>query len=201
MSSRPLIRPWMSSRSSGVTNVDSRRWPMSWLISSPRCSVWRISAARDSGSSYVRSIASSWRAPARTFSASSTNRSKNRSSRGMRRRRTGSSGLGATVGSAGGRLGQRRACTGYRAHRACAMLANVDWVVIAFIGGQAILLAIAIGIILDRGRQLDAIREQTAAEATSDDLSVRVRRLQERLTASEFELDQQVRNASYLADL
>ena len=77
----------------------------------------------------------------------------------------------------------------------------MDWPVVAFIGGQAILLAIAIGIILDRGRQLDAIREQTADGATSDDLSVRVRRLQERLTASEFELDQQVRNASYLADL
>jgi two-component system phosphate regulon sensor histidine kinase PhoR len=66
---------------------------------------------------------------------------------------------------------------------------------------MAILLAIAFGIILDRGRQLDAIREQTASGATSEDLSVRVRRLQERLTASEFELDQQVRNASYLADL
>jgi two-component system, OmpR family, phosphate regulon sensor histidine kinase PhoR len=81
------------------------------------------------------------------------------------------------------------------------MLAGVDWPVVAFIGGQAILLAIAIGIVLDRGRQLDAIRDQTAADATSDDLAIRVRRLQERLTASEFELDQQVRNASYLADL
>ena len=81
------------------------------------------------------------------------------------------------------------------------MLAGVDWPVVAFIGGLVILLSIAIGIILDRGRQLDAIREQTADGATSDDLSVRIRRLQERLTASEFELDQQVRNASYLADL
>ena len=72
---------------------------------------------------------------------------------------------------------------------------------IAFIGGEAILLAIAIGVILDRGRQLDAIRDLTAQEATTDDVAARVRRLQERLTASEFELDQQVRNASYLADL
>jgi two-component system phosphate regulon sensor histidine kinase PhoR len=77
----------------------------------------------------------------------------------------------------------------------------VDWAVVAFIAGQAILLAIAIGMILDRGRQLDAIRDQTADDATSDDLAVRVRRLQERLAASEFELNQQVRNASYLADL
>jgi two-component system phosphate regulon sensor histidine kinase PhoR len=77
----------------------------------------------------------------------------------------------------------------------------VDWAVAAFIAGLAILLAIALGIILDRNRQLDAIREQTAGEATSDDLAIRVRRIQQRLTASEFELDQQVRNASYLADL
>jgi len=70
-----------------------------------------------------------------------------------------------------------------------------------FIGGEAILLAIAIGIILDRGRQLDAIRDLTAPDAATDDVAARVRRLQERLAASEFELDQQVRNASYLADL
>ena len=38
----------MSSRSNGVTNVASSRWPISWLISSPRCSVARISAARAS---------------------------------------------------------------------------------------------------------------------------------------------------------
>jgi PAS domain-containing protein len=77
----------------------------------------------------------------------------------------------------------------------------VDWAVVLFIGGEAILLAIAIGIILDRGRQLDAIRDLTAQDAATDDVAARVRRLQERLAASEFELDQQVRNASYLADL
>ena len=78
---------------------------------------------------------------------------------------------------------------------------GVDWAVVVFIGGEAILLAIAIGVILDRGRQLDAIRDLTAPEATTHDAAARVRRLQERLTASEFELDQQVRNASFLADL
>ena len=77
----------------------------------------------------------------------------------------------------------------------------MDWVVVVFIGGEAILLAIAIGVILDRGRQLDAIRDLTAQGATTPDVAARVRRLQERLTASEFELDQQVRNASFLADL
>jgi PAS domain-containing protein len=78
---------------------------------------------------------------------------------------------------------------------------DVDWAVVLFIGGEAILLAIAVGIILDRGRQLDAIRDLTAQDAATDDVAARVRRLQERLAASEFELDQQVRNASYLADL
>jgi two-component system phosphate regulon sensor histidine kinase PhoR len=77
----------------------------------------------------------------------------------------------------------------------------VDWAVIVFIGGEAILLAIAFGMILDRGRQLDAIRDLTAQDDATDDVAARVRRLQERLAASEFELDQQVRNASYLADL
>jgi two-component system phosphate regulon sensor histidine kinase PhoR len=77
----------------------------------------------------------------------------------------------------------------------------VDWAVLTFIGVLAVLLAIAVGLFFDRQRQLEAIRDLTSGEATSDDLAVRVRRLQERVTASEFELDQQVRNASYLADL
>ena len=42
-SSRALISAWMSSRSNGVTNVDSSRRPISWLSSSPRCSASRIS--------------------------------------------------------------------------------------------------------------------------------------------------------------
>ena len=77
----------------------------------------------------------------------------------------------------------------------------MDWAVVAFIAGLAILLAIAIGIVFDRNRQLDAIRVPHGGRGPTDDLAVRVRRLQERLTKSEFELDQQVRNASYLADL
>ncbi|MFL5750270.1 MAG: sensor histidine kinase [Chloroflexota bacterium] len=77
----------------------------------------------------------------------------------------------------------------------------MDWAVVAFIAGLAILLAIAVGLFLDRDRRLDAIRALTADGATSDDVGVRVRRLQERLRASEFDLDQQGRNTSYLADL
>src|SRR5215211_2058265 len=77
----------------------------------------------------------------------------------------------------------------------------MDWAVIAFVAAQAILLAIAVGVIFARGRELDAIRDLIAEDGSSVDLATRVRRIQERLTASEFELDQQVRNASYLADL
>jgi two-component system phosphate regulon sensor histidine kinase PhoR len=77
----------------------------------------------------------------------------------------------------------------------------MDWVVVTFIAGQAILLAIAIAVILARGREIESVRELTEADEAADDLGSRVRRIQERLTASEFELDQQVRNASYLADL
>jgi two-component system, OmpR family, phosphate regulon sensor histidine kinase PhoR len=77
----------------------------------------------------------------------------------------------------------------------------VDWPVVVFIGAQAILLAIAIGVALARGREIETVRELTGRDEVGDDLAARVRHLQERLTASEFELDQQTRNASYLADL
>jgi len=77
----------------------------------------------------------------------------------------------------------------------------VDWIVVAFIAAQAILLALAIGLALGRGRDLEAIRDLTAQSDLGGDLPARVRQLRERLAASEFELDQQVRNASYLADL
>jgi two-component system, OmpR family, phosphate regulon sensor histidine kinase PhoR len=77
----------------------------------------------------------------------------------------------------------------------------VDWLVITFIAVQAILLALAIGVALGRGRDLDAIRDLTSESELGGDLPARVRQLRERLAASEFELDQQVRNASYLADL
>jgi two-component system phosphate regulon sensor histidine kinase PhoR len=77
----------------------------------------------------------------------------------------------------------------------------VDWIVVTFIAAQAILLALAIGVALGRGRDLEAIRELTSEADLDGDLPARIRHLRERLAASEFELDQQVRNASYLADL
>ena len=78
---------------------------------------------------------------------------------------------------------------------------TVDWTVVAFIGALAIFLAIATALVLARGRELQTIRTLTDKGDAGDDLAARVRRLQERLTASEFELDQQARNASFLADL
>jgi len=111
----------------------------------------------------------------------------------------------------------------------------MDWIFVAFVGLLAIALAIAVGVALDRQRQLDAARASLTRGAATDelgesgvggnaaetragggavapladplgddpeaDLPTLARRLRERLAASEFELDQQVRNASYLADL
>jgi two-component system, OmpR family, phosphate regulon sensor histidine kinase PhoR len=79
---------------------------------------------------------------------------------------------------------------------------SVDWPVVAFIAALAILLAIAVGLILARDRQLETIRELLGNDVEAvDDLGGAVRSLRDRLTASEFELDQQTRNAAYLADL
>ena len=85
----------------------------------------------------------------------------------------------------------------------------MDWIFVGFVGLLAIALAVAIGIAIDRDRQLEAARDALvrgippeADEASPDvDLPTGVRRLRDRLEASEFELDQQVRNASYLADV
>jgi two-component system phosphate regulon sensor histidine kinase PhoR len=90
----------------------------------------------------------------------------------------------------------------------------MDWIFIVFVGALAIALAIAVGIALDRQQTLDATRAAIVRGMVTPDASARqpidddgsdvarlVRRLRDRLDASEFELDQQVRNASYLADL
>ena len=57
----------------------------------------------------------------------------------------------------------------------------MDWPVVAFIGAMAILLAIAIWLGLQRGRELETIRELTDHDDAGKDLATRVRRLQERL--------------------
>ena len=78
----------------------------------------------------------------------------------------------------------------------------MDPLVLAFVAAQAILLALAVGVVLARGRELDAVRGVVEdAGERAEEPATAVRRLRERLAASEFELDQQVRNASYLADL
>ena len=88
------------------------------------------------------------------------------------------------------------------------MLAGMDWIFVAFVGLLAIALAVAIGAAKNRERQLEAARDALSLGGSPNDdarrdidLPTAVRQLRERLDASEFELDQQVRNASYLADL
>ena len=102
-----------------------------------------------------------------------------------------------------------------RGPTACAILGRMDWIFITFVGALVIALAIAIGIALDRDRTLEATRAAIlrstadlgvgdgmgAGWDTATDTVSLVRRLRDRLDAAEFELDQQVRNASYLADL
>jgi two-component system phosphate regulon sensor histidine kinase PhoR len=95
------------------------------------------------------------------------------------------------------------------------MLAPMDWIFVGFVGLLAIALAVAVGIALDREGARAAIARTSlglrplrsdglAPDVDADalgDLPTLVRNLRDRLDASEFELDQQVRNASYLADL
>ncbi len=107
----------------------------------------------------------------------------------------------------------------------------MDGIAVALVALLGIALAIAVGVALDRGRQIRAARDalvraggtttraipvSNASEPVAAgrslvpapvdgdaeaDLPTLARRLRDRLAASEFELDQQVRNASYLADL
>jgi two-component system, OmpR family, phosphate regulon sensor histidine kinase PhoR len=84
----------------------------------------------------------------------------------------------------------------------------MDWFVIGVVGLLAIALAVAAGVALGRDRTIGATRAalvglgatDDAADPTAD-LPTLVRRLGDRLDASDLELDQQLRNASYLADL
>jgi two-component system phosphate regulon sensor histidine kinase PhoR len=91
------------------------------------------------------------------------------------------------------------------------MLAAMDWIFIAFVALLAIVLALAIGLVIDRERQLDAARDAAfggpsgaaagsqSASRSEEDLPTIVRRLRQRLESTELELDQQARNASNLA--
>jgi two-component system phosphate regulon sensor histidine kinase PhoR len=98
----------------------------------------------------------------------------------------------------------------------------MDGIVIAFVGLQAIVLAIALGIAWSRGRALEAVdealREAEGASASGrgeagqpgaaarrrtdeGDLTDRLRRLRRRAEAAEFSLEQRLRDLAYLADL
>ena len=85
------------------------------------------------------------------------------------------------------------------------MLGSMDWIFVGFVGLLAVGLAVAIGFGLDRERALEAARSAVLRGETdtdrSADLPTLIRRVRDRLDESELELDQQVRNASYLADL
>lgn len=104
------------------------------------------------------------------------------------------------------------------------MLAPMDGLVIAFVAVQAVALAIALAVAWSRGRTIEAI-EQSLGDAersglvahdtvagsarvarrgqgpADDDLPDRLRRLRRRADDAEFELDQRLRDLTYLADL
>jgi two-component system phosphate regulon sensor histidine kinase PhoR len=94
----------------------------------------------------------------------------------------------------------------------------MEWIVAGVLGLLAVALAVAVGILLDRNRQLDEARSAIAGRSLgrrppgadrladhadpdlSQDLVTLVRDLRDRLDATRFALDQQVRDASYLSD-
>jgi len=85
----------------------------------------------------------------------------------------------------------------------------VDTLVVAFVAGQEVIIAIAVGVALARGRTLDAIadrlandrRPATAATPSGEAMVEDITRLQRRADAAEFALEQRLRDLAYLADL
>lgn len=84
----------------------------------------------------------------------------------------------------------------------------MDGIILAFVGVQAILLAIAVGMAWSRGRTLEAIDEslreadrESGPPVDGEDLTDRLRRLRRRAEAAEFGLEQRLRDLAYLADL
>ncbi|MEO5704374.1 MAG: ATP-binding protein [Candidatus Limnocylindrales bacterium] len=84
----------------------------------------------------------------------------------------------------------------------------MDGLVLAFIGVQAVVIAVALGIAWSRGRTLDAISEslreaelEGSASAPDENLTDRLRRLRRRAEGAEFALVQRLRDLAYLADL
>ena len=84
----------------------------------------------------------------------------------------------------------------------------VDWIVVGFIGLEAILITVAAAVALSRGRTLDALADTLADDTQSGDagraeetLVDRAARLRRRAAAAEYALDQRLGDLAYLADL
>ncbi|HET9436537.1 MAG TPA: ATP-binding protein [Candidatus Limnocylindrales bacterium] len=85
----------------------------------------------------------------------------------------------------------------------------MDWLVVAFVAAQAVVIAVFAGIALARGRLLDgvaeAIREPgprgTDGPGSGEALVDAVLRVRRRAEAAEFALGQRLRDLAYLADL
>ncbi len=77
----------------------------------------------------------------------------------------------------------------------------MDWLALAIVALMAVLLALAAGQAIDRGRTIDELREITGTDDAPADLSVRVRRLRERAEASDWAATQQRRDTAWLTDL
>lgn len=84
----------------------------------------------------------------------------------------------------------------------------VDWIVVGFIGLEAVFITVAVAVALSRGRTLAAIADQFAADAQSggvdhatETLVDRAARLRRRASAAEYALDQRLVDLAYLADL
>ena len=77
----------------------------------------------------------------------------------------------------------------------------MDWVALAFIAIEAIVIAVILAQSLSRGRQLDEIRDISGGHGGPGDAVAPVRRLVGRAEAAEWELQQQRRDTAYLANL
>ncbi len=84
----------------------------------------------------------------------------------------------------------------------------VDWIVVGFIGLEAVFISVAVAVALSRGRALDAVADQLAddarpggADRAGETIVDRAARLRRRATAAEFALDQRLGDLAYLADL
>ncbi len=85
----------------------------------------------------------------------------------------------------------------------------MDWLVIAFVAAQAVIIAIVVAVALARGRTLEEIADRLAndrrpvADGTpaGDAIVDAVSRVKRRAEAAEFALEQRLRDLAYLADL